>query len=378
MSLPALSLYIHIPWCIKKCPYCDFNSHQKKADLPEKAYLTQLLRDLAQQIQHFPDLAQRPIISLFFGGGTPSLMSADFYQQLLQRLKQTLQLHPDIEITLEANPGTFETARFAGFLQAGINRLSIGVQSFNAQHLQKLGRIHSNTEAITAINTAKGIGFTNFNIDLMYALPDQSIAQALADLDQAAQLGNTHLSWYQLTIEQNTEFFKRPPTLPKHEYLFDMQLAGQQRIAELGFTQYEISAYSHTGKQAKHNVNYWSFGDYIGLGAGAHGKITDADNNIIRTQRSRLPEHYLNKPLHLISQPIKECDYLFEVLMNGFRLKNGISWQQIAAHTQLDRQTVLQRLQVFIDQQLVIANSQRIYLSDKGYLFLDQILAELI
>ncbi|BCE03240.1 radical SAM family heme chaperone HemW [Marinicellulosiphila megalodicopiae] len=368
-----LSLYVHLPWCVKKCPYCDFNSHTFD-EIPEAQYLEQLKKDFISQK---PSIQNRPLQSIFFGGGTPSLMSGQFYTDLIVFLKNNIEFKSDIEITLEANPGTFEKEKFADFYRAGINRLSLGVQSFQDSFLKDLGRIHNSDDAINAIEHAKKIGFSNFNIDLMYGLPNQSIDDALFDLKQAVQLNSTHLSWYQLTIEPNTEFYKTQPVLPIDDALFDIQQQGQAFIKESGFDQYEISAYAKNNLVSKHNMNYWQFGDYIGIGAGAHGKVT-LNKTINRTRRTRQPSNYLNQPLQLINEPVATDELLFECLMNGFRLKQGISWLQIKNNSFLNKEDVINRLQKFIDQSLVLHNNQSIWLSEKGYLFLDGILEELV
>jgi len=373
VNLPPLSLYIHVPWCVKKCPYCDFNSHTFD-ELPEAKYLEQLKKDFLAQT-HF--IQTRELKSIFFGGGTPSLMSADFFIKLIAFLKENIVFSSDIEITLEANPGTFEADKFAGFKESGINRLSLGVQSFQDSFLTTLGRIHSADDAIKAIEHAKKIGFDNFNIDLMYGLPKQKIEDALFDLNQAVQLNSTHLSWYQLTIEQNTHFYKHPPKLPKDDLIFDMQQQGQQFISDNGFNQYEISAYSKPDLESQHNLNYWRFGDYIGIGAGAHGKVT-VNNEIIRTRRARQPNSYIEQPLQLLSEPVAKDDLLFEALMNGFRLKQGVSWKVLEQYSFQNIAQVKQRLASFEKKGLILSDDKRVWLSEKGYLFLDDILGDLV
>jgi oxygen-independent coproporphyrinogen-3 oxidase len=334
-SLPPLSLYIHIPWCIRKCPYCDFNSHKADAELPEAAYIKALLDDLDQDL---PWVQGREIQTIFFGGGTPSLFSASAYQTLFDGLKKRLTFAADIEITLEANPGTFEADKFAAYRQLGINRLSMGIQSFQPEHLKALGRIHDGEQAKRAIQMAKDVGFENFNIDLMHGLPGQTIEQALDDLNTALAFNPPHLSWYQLTIEPNTEFYKYPPVLPEDDDLWDIQEAGQALLAKAGFQHYEISAYSQPNKTAKHNVNYWQFGDYLGIGAGAHGKITlqgPDKRNILRTWKTRAPKDYLDnaKPYLAGSEHISSHDVGLECLMNALRLHQGISVSDFEART---------------------------------------------
>lgn len=334
-TLPPLSLYIHVPWCIRKCPYCDFNSHKAEPELPEDAYIQALLADLDQDI---PWVQGREIQTIFFGGGTPSLFSAKAYQILFNGLKKRLTFAADIEITLEANPGTFEADKFAAYRQLGINRLSMGIQSFQPEHLKALGRIHDGEQAKRAIQMAKDVGFDNFNIDLMHGLPGQTIEQALDDLNTALAFKPPHLSWYQLTIEPNTEFYKYPPVLPEDDDLWDIQEAGQDLLAKAGFKHYEISAYSLPNKTAKHNVNYWQFGDYLGIGAGAHGKITiqgPDKRNILRTWKTRAPKDYLdaNKPFLAGSEHISSKDIGLECLMNALRLHQGISVSDFEART---------------------------------------------
>jgi oxygen-independent coproporphyrinogen-3 oxidase len=278
---PPLSLYIHTPWCVRKCPYCDFNSHER-GELPEAAYLQALLADLDQDL---PLIGDRPVETVFIGGGTPSLLSGGFYRQLFQGIRQRLPLSDEAEITLEANPGTVEAGRFAGFREAGINRLSIGVQSFNNIHLQALGRIHDAGAAIQAARQAREAGFTTFNLDIMHALPGQSRAQALEDLQQAMELQPTHLSWYELTIEPNTVFYRSPPDQPSPDNMADTEEAGFALLASQGFHRYEVSAFAQDGHACRHNLNYWQFGDYLGIGAGAHGKITNASRGTIPATR---------------------------------------------------------------------------------------------
>ncbi|MDP2506936.1 radical SAM family heme chaperone HemW [Oceanobacter sp. 3_MG-2023] len=327
-QLPPLSLYIHVPWCIRKCPYCDFNSHTASTELPETDYVAALLNDLDSELEHRHG---RVIQTIFIGGGTPSLLSAQAYASLFNGLRQRLTFADDIEITLEANPGTFEADRFAAYRALGINRLSMGIQSFNDLHLQKLGRIHDSDQAKAAITAARTAGFDNLNLDLMHGLPGQSLADAMDDLNTALSFDPPHLSWYQLTIEPNTEFYKRPPVLPEDDTLWDIQDAGQQRLADAGFAHYEISAFAQPGKQARHNLNYWQFGDYLGIGAGAHGKVSWLDSrgqiHSARRWKTRQPSDYLNpdKPFLAGSQPIAAHDMGLECLMNALRLRQGIS-----------------------------------------------------
>ena len=331
--LPPLSLYIHIPWCVRKCPYCDFNSHQAEQKIPEQAYIQALLQDLDEELA----LVQgRPLQSIFFGGGTPSLFSAEGIDAILTGVGERIDFTDTIEITLEANPGTVEQQRFEGYAKAGINRLSIGVQSFQQPQLTALGRIHDASEAITAAQAAIHAGISNFNIDLMHGLPGQEPEQALADLQQAVALSPTHLSWYQLTIEKNTAFYKHPPQLPEEDILFDIQHSGEAFLQQQGFNQYEVSAYSQADKQAAHNLNYWQFGDYIGIGTGAHGKLTDLDRGLlIRRQKTRLPDDYLNERNRFCSlEKISSDDeVIFEFMLNALRLNQGFSHSLFSERT---------------------------------------------
>jgi putative oxygen-independent coproporphyrinogen III oxidase len=322
-SLPPLSLYVHIPWCVKKCPYCDFNSHAVRDEIPEAAYVAAVLRDLEQEARA---ASGRTIHSIFIGGGTPSLFSPKGIGDILEGANRIIPFDGDIEITMEANPGTFEQAKFAGFKSAGVNRLSVGVQSFNTAHLERLGRIHSGNEACTAIESARALGFDRLNIDLMHGLPDQTPEQALSDLNTALELGPDHLSWYQLTIEPNTEFHAKPPVIPEDESLWAIQQAGHDRLNTCGFTQYEVSAYAkQPSSRAKHNINYWQFGDYLGVGAGAHGKVTTPDGEIVRRWKQRSPKAYLNaiNPLGG-GTAIAPEDRPFEFMMNALRLIDGV------------------------------------------------------
>ena len=373
---PPLSLYIHTPWCVRKCPYCDFNSHER-GELPEAAYLQALLKDLDQDL---PLIRDRPVETVFIGGGTPSLLSGDFYQQLFQGIRQRLCLTDQAEITLEANPGTVEAGRFAGFREAGINRLSIGVQSFNNAHLQALGRIHDASTAIDAARQAREAGFTTFNLDIMHALPGQSRAQALDDLQQAIALQPTHLSWYELTIEPNTVFYRSPPDQPAPDSMADTEEAGFALLASEGFQRYEVSAFSLDGHACRHNLNYWQFGDYLGIGAGAHGKITDAARGTIhRYQKTRKPEDYLAHPEQARRQfqPVTEDDRLFESLMNGLRLVEGIRLQTVEDNTGLPAAQWIKNLGELRQQGLLEITAQRLHCTDKGMHHLNGVLAKL-
>lgn len=321
MALPPLSLYVHLPWCVRKCPYCDFNSHGLKGALPENAYVEALLKDLDQDL---PRVAGREIQTVFFGGGTPSLFSAASIDRFLMGLRERLTLAPGTEVTLEANPGTVESGRFAGFRQAGVNRLSIGVQSFDPLKLEVLGRIHTSDEARHAAAEARAAGINNFNLDLMYALPRQSLAEARRDVLEAVQLDPTHLSHYQLTLEPNTLFHAHPPLLPDDDAAWEMQVECQARLGQHGYVQYEVSAYAKPGHECRHNLNYWRFGDYLGVGAGAHGKLTDAQGRVTRLWKLKHPEAYLaaaGSPQSLGGvDPVEGEDLVFEYMLNRLRL----------------------------------------------------------
>ena len=348
LILPPLSLYIHIPWCIRKCPYCDFNSHQANNDIPEADYVAALRLDLQQDAI----LAQgRKLTSIFFGGGTPSMFSANAIAQIIEDAKTIIGFEPDIEITLEANPGTFEQEKFSGFRRAGVNRLSIGIQSFNDIQLKLLGRVHGRDEALRAVNVARNAGFDNINLDLMHGLPEQSVEDAKTDLAQAITLSPEHISWYQLTIEKNTEFYSAPPILPIEDTLADIQDEGQSMLAQAGYEQYEISAYAKNKNRARHNINYWEFGDYLGIGAGAHGKITQPEQDrIIRLWKTRLPKHYLETATsNKISTNLSGHQNVFgggsdilspeslplEFLMNVLRLNDGTPTKYLSDRTGL-------------------------------------------
>ncbi len=368
-----LSLYIHIPWCVRKCPYCDFNSHEAR-QIPETEYLQALLADLRQD----EALAQgRHIQTIFFGGGTPSLFSADSYAYLIQAIHNIVPIAPSAEITLEANPGTFEFEKFKRFRSAGINRLSVGVQSFNPQHLSALGRIHNRDEAVHAIAAAREAGFDLLNIDLMHGLPGQTVEQALADLQQAVDLQPSHLSWYQLTIEPNTVFYSKPPRLPDDESLWEIDQAGKQFIAAQGFNQYEISAYAKAGFECAHNLNYWLFGDYLGIGAGAHGKITDLQTAAItRANKTRLPKDYLaeDKPFTAQAATIAPDELPFEFFMNAFRLNQPIPKLLFTSRTGLPLAAVQHPIANALEKTLITDDTLCWQTTPQGRLFLNDLL----
>lgn len=372
-QLPPLALYIHIPWCVRKCPYCDFNSHAASPVLPEEEYVDALLADLDQ------DLAAvygRPLSSIFFGGGTPSLFSAAALGRLLAGVEQRIPFTADIEITLEANPGTFEQDKFVAYRKLGINRLSIGIQSFQPNKLEALGRIHTGDEALRSAEMARRAGFDNFNLDLMHGLPDQSLEEALDDLRQAIALAPTHLSWYQLTLEPNTVFWNQPPELPEDDILWDIQEAGQALLAEHGFSQYEVSAYARPGKAARHNLNYWSFGDFIGIGAGAHGKLSHPDGRIVRTWKTRLPKDYLNpaKQFKAGEKTLTADELPFEFLMNALRLTPGVDAELFAQRTGLPLQTLAAARAEAEQKGLLQVEPTRLVATARGQLFLNDLL----
>jgi oxygen-independent coproporphyrinogen-3 oxidase len=321
LKLPPLSLYIHIPWCVQKCPYCDFNSHGQKGQvLPETEYVSHLLDDLAEDAKL---IGNRAIHSIFIGGGTPSLFSAPAIQTLLDGVRKRVNLLADAEITMEANPGTVESQRFADYVKAGITRISIGVQSFQPEKLTALGRIHDENQALNAVKLAKTIDLNSFNLDLMHGLPKQSLEDAMFDLSTAITQQPPHLSWYQLTIEPNTQFHSKPPKLPEDDLLWDIQEQGDELLKQAGFEQYEISAYSQVGQQCQHNLNYWRFGDYLGIGCGAHGKITLAHKNqILRTVKVKHPKGYMDLTRSYTNDKkvVPSEDLPFEFFMNRFRL----------------------------------------------------------
>ena len=376
-SLPPLALYIHIPWCVRKCPYCDFNSHAAGPNLPEEQYVDALLADLDQDLAH---VYGRPLTSIFFGGGTPSLFSAKALGRLLEGVEQRISFAGDIEITLEANPGTFEQAKFKAYRSLGINRLSIGVQSFQEQKLKALGRIHNGDEAIRAADMARAAGFDNFNLDLMHGLPEQSIEDALFDLSTAIAQGPTHLSWYQLTMEPNTVFWSQPPTLPEDDLLWDIQEAGQALLAAEGYQQYEVSAYAQAGKQARHNLNYWSFGDFLGIGAGAHGKLSSPQGQIVRSWKTRLPKDYLapEKAFTAGKRVLATDELPFEFLMNVLRLTQGVETPLFSQRTGLPL-SVLDEGRALAEQRgLLLNDPERLCATAKGQLFLNDLLQQFL
>lgn len=371
-----LSLYIHIPWCIQKCPYCDFNSHSLKHDIPEQAYVSALIKDLDDDIARFK-LHSRHLHSIFIGGGTPSLFSPTAIASILTQVFQRFQVEDDIEVTLEANPGTVESDKFIGFAQAGVSRLSIGVQSFESDKLIKLGRIHDTNQAITAAKLAKTCGVKSFNLDLMHGLPNQQIEHALDDLKQAIALNPDHISWYQLTIEPNTAFHSMPPKLPEDEVLWEIQDQGVKILQDAGYQQYEISAYSKPGLRSKHNVNYWRFGDYLGIGCGAHGKITDVTSGIIhRTVKVKHPKGYLQKDRPALDQlsTVTHEELPFEFMMNQLRLRESFTLEQFEHTTGLSRKVITAQLAHCQQKQLLSEQNGHWQVTPLGHRYLNDLL----
>lgn len=371
LKLPPLSLYIHIPWCVQKCPYCDFNSHALKGDVPHQEYVDHLLADLDADL---PLASSRELHSIFIGGGTPSLLSAEAMQALLDGVRARIPLTPDAEITMEANPGTVEADRFSGYQRAGINRISIGVQSFDPQKLTRLGRIHGPDEAKRAAHLAAGLGLRSFNLDLMHGLPDQSLDEALDDLSQAIALNPPHLSWYQLTIEPNTLFSSRPPTLPDDDALWDIYEQGHALLSAAGYQQYETSAYAKPGYQCQHNLNYWRFGDYLGIGCGAHGKLTFSDGRILRTVKVRHPRGYMQGTYLDKQHDVANDDRPFEFFMNRFRLLEAAPRADFTAYTGLEEHIIRPQLDQALAQGYLTETATHWQITEHGKLFLNSLL----
>ncbi len=370
---PALSLYVHVPWCVQKCPYCDFNSHEAGETIPEREYVDALIADLQSAL---PLIWGRPVVSVFFGGGTPSLLSPAAIDELIAAFRALAMLSPEAEITLEANPGTVEASKFAGFRAAGVNRLSLGIQSFDDAHLKALGRIHDAAEAQKAAQLA-GEHFERFNLDLMYGLPGQTLAQALADVDAALAFAPTHLSCYQLTLEPNTRFAAFPPELPEGDICADMQDAIEAKLAAAGYTNYETSAFAQEGKQCLHNLNYWHFGDYLGIGAGAHSKLTLHDR-VLRQMRHKHPKAYLDNvragtPIQEESQ-VEAASLPFEFMMNALRLADGFAPPLFELRTAQPLSTILPQLKAAEADGLLTLTPEKIAPTLKGRRFLNILL----
>lgn len=376
LTAPPLALYVHIPWCVKKCPYCDFNSHAARGEPAEAAYLDALGADLEFEA---PRVAGRTVETIFIGGGTPSLFSADGIARLLADIRALLSISPNAEITLEANPGTLESGKFAGFRQAGVNRLSIGVQSFRDEHLSALGRIHDSQQARAAVAAAREAGFANLNLDLMFALPAQTPDQALQDLQSAVELEPEQISWYQLTLEPNTLFYRHPPRLPDDETAWDIQREGQAFLAAHGYRQYEISAYARLGFECHHNLNYWRFSDYLGLGAGAHGKLSFPEQNRIeRRWKIENPADYMHRAgteavLGGVEE-VAETTRPLEFLMNALRLKEGFAESDYPARSGLPAETLEPALSACLELGLLERSAGCIRCTADGWRLLDSVL----
>ena len=398
MINPPLSLYVHLPWCVRKCPYCDFNSHEIKAgSFPEKEYVGAVIRDLEFSAARFHG---REIISIFFGGGTPSVMSVDSMGSILEAVDANLALSSHAEITLEANPGTADSQRFTGYRRLGINRISLGVQSFSDDKLTGLGRIHNGSDAVSAIEIAAGAGFSNVNIDLMYGLPGQTVAGALSDLERAVTFEPEHISWYQLTIEPNTVFYAKPPSLPEDDEIWQMQTRGQDYLARRQYRQYEVSAwrrndraclrnlnppigrpppYDKNDHACLHNLNYWQFGDYIGIGAGAHGKITDQTaTKIVRQSRLRIPASYIDKAGSTSAiagdKQLTETDLILEFMLNALRLKDGVPWHYFEERTGLSPDSIHKQVEAAKNNGLLADDQEMIKATEKGARYLNDLL----
>ncbi|WP_025154056.1 radical SAM family heme chaperone HemW [Morganella morganii] len=370
-KLPPLSLYIHIPWCVQKCPYCDFNSHALKGEVPHDDYVAHLLADLDADL---PLVAGREIRTIFIGGGTPSLLSAEAMQTLMDGVRARIPVAADAEVTMEANPGTVEADRFSGYQKAGINRISIGVQSFGDDKLIRLGRIHDAGEAKRAARLAATLGLRSFNLDLMHGLPEQHLGEALSDLRQAIELAPPHLSWYQLTIEPNTSFGSRPPVLPDDDLLWDIFSQGHQLLTQAGYVQYETSAYAKPGFQCQHNLNYWRFGDYLGIGCGAHGKISFADGRILRTVKTKHPRGYMAGRYLDQQNDVATEDRPFEFFMNRFRLLEAMPRRDFTDYTGLPESVVRPQIEAALNAGEISETATHWQVTEHGKLFLNTLL----
>ena len=375
LNNPPLSLYVHMPWCVRKCPYCDFNSHVAPQHLPATEYIQALIADLEQDL---PLVWGRPVQSIYFGGGTPSLFSADQIAVFLSAVRARLVLRPDVEITLEANPGTIEHDSFSAYAKVGINRVSLGVQSFDDDLLKRIGRIHGRQEIEESLQSLKLAGISNFNIDLMYALPGQSTAQSRRDIELAINAGPAHISFYQLTIEPNTAFAAQPPVLPLNDVAWDMQHSGLHMLEAAAYRQYEISAFAQSGRQSRHNMNYWRYGDFLAIGAGAHGKITlPAQDEVQRYAKHRHPKRYLqgldSGDWIAEKRSLSNAERVFEFFLNQLRLKHGVFIDEFSARTGLSWQVVESRVQQAVDQGLLEIHDQRFRPTGLGWRFVNDI-----
>lgn len=375
LELPPLSLYIHIPWCVKKCPYCDFNSHEIRNSLPEQEYILALCEDFDRD---YARCESRVIDSIFIGGGTPSLFRAKSYAAILEHIQSIASLSSNVEITLEANPGTVEAQKFKDYRDVGINRLSLGIQSFDEAQLQTLGRIHDVSEAKAAIDFVRDAGFESFNLDLMHGLPGQAHADAIKDLKTAIAYSPTHISWYQLTIEPNTVFYSRPPTLPTESVISAVEEAGLALLQDSSYLRYEVSAFSLPGKQSRHNLNYWQFGDYIGIGAGAHGKITNiGKNTVTRTKKPRQPKQYLDSSIGTDTE-IEATDIPIEFLLNALRTKQGFSIAMFECRTGLPFSTIRKKVDYLVASGLLQTEQDWITTTNRGFRMLNSLLQEFL
>jgi putative oxygen-independent coproporphyrinogen III oxidase len=374
---PPLSLYVHMPWCVRKCPYCDFNSYAVRDSLPEAQYVAALERDIESQAA---DVRGRPVVSIFFGGGTPSLFPPESIGRVLDAARKHLTIAADCEVTLEANPGTVERGRFAGYREVGVNRVSLGAQSFDANQLKTLGRIHSPGETIRATEELHAAGLSNFNLDLMYALPGQDVAAAVQDVKQALALSPAHLSHYQLTLEPGTQFAAKPPELPGDDSAAEMLAACIEPLSAAGFTQYEVSGYAKEGRQCRHNLNYWMFGDYVGAGAGAHGKLTFASRGeIVRTSQQREPRRYqAGAPDAIARKPVDAADLPFEFMMNALRLVGGVPTRLFTERTGLDWAEIAPAIDALAARGLLVTPDGMCKPTPLGLRFLNDMLLELL
>jgi putative oxygen-independent coproporphyrinogen III oxidase len=375
VSPPPLSLYVHFPWCVRKCPYCDFNSHTLNGELEERRYVEALERDLEAQAQ---EVRGREVVSIFFGGGTPSLFSPGAIGRVIESARRHLALAPDIEVTMEANPGAIEHARFGEYRAAGLTRVSLGAQSFDQERLERLGRIHSPDETRRAAAELHAAGLDNFNLDLMYALPGQDVIAAVRDVEEALALQPAHISHYQLTIEHGTVFAAQPPALPEDDIAADMLSECALRLAEAGFAQYEVSAYARRDTQCRHNLNYWTFGDYLGVGAGAHGKVTTA-TAIFRTQQLREPRRYLaSAPTALTRTEVPDHELPFEFMLNALRLVDGFEVDLFAARTGLDWDEMATPVERLVSRGLLQRQGSRLKPTPRGLQFLNDVLLSFV
>lgn len=365
-----LSLYVHLPWCERKCPYCDFNSHEI-TEIPEAAYLTTLLKDLRQELAG----QSRRLETVFIGGGTPSLFSVESIQTLVAAIHREADLAPQAEVTLEANPGSIEASRLKGYAQAGVTRFSLGIQSFSDRCLQSLGRVHDRRAARAAIIAVQNAGATSFNLDIMHGLPEQTLEEGLEDVRLALEAQPPHLSWYQLTIEANTRFYNAPPTLPLESVLEDLEATGAGLLRAAGLQRYEVSAWARPGQECRHNLNYWRFGDYLAIGAGAHGKLSNADGEILRYAKTRSPEDYMGArgTARRGTRTLDDDDRVGEFMLNALRLAEGFSLSLFEARTGLSASHIQPRLATLVDAGLLLSRGEQFHCSPLGWRFLDDV-----